>query len=233
MNDTSLIEKAKQNDKDALSVLVSDNLGLVKSIAYRFKDRGAELEDLYQIGTIGLIKAVRNFDFSYNTQFSTYAVPLIMGEIKKFLRDDGLIKVSREIKRNGISLSKEREKFCARYGREPRISELAEMCALSEEDVITAMEACSPVTSFSEPIGSDSDATVEDFIGVDNISEICENIALRQALGTLSKDERDIIYRRYFLGYSQSKVAELYNITQVKVSRTEKKIIEKLKKQLA
>ena len=233
MNDNALIERAKQNDKDALAALVEKNMGLVKTLAYKFRDRGVDIEDLNQIGTIGLIKAIRNFDFSFNTQFSTYAVPLIMGEIKKFLRDDGMIKVGREVKRNGITLLKEREKFCMEYGREPRISELASACGISVEDAITALDAGSPVFSFSDPVSDDSETTVEDFIGVDNIAPVCENIALRQALGKLNEMERDIIFKRYFLGFSQSKVAEKYNITQVKVSRTEKKIIEKLKKMLA
>ena len=156
-----------------------------------------------------------------------------MGEIKKYLRDDGLIKVGREIKRSGKTLLKERENFCRNNGREPRISELASVCGMTVEDAVTAIEACSPVAYFSEPVGEGGETTVEDFIGEDNISPLCESIALRQAIDSLSEMERDIIYARYFLGYSQSRVAEKYNITQVKVSRSEKKIIEKLRQLLA
>ena len=132
-----LIERAKSGDSEALSILISENTGLVKSIAVRFTGRGVEYEDLCQIGHIGMIKAIRNFDLSRGTAFSTYAVPLIIGEIKRFLRDDGEIKISRELKRRGALIMAEREKYITRFGCEPTVSELAARCNLSEEEAIS------------------------------------------------------------------------------------------------
>ena len=221
-----LIEKAKKGDENALETLVASNMGLVKSIAVRFRDRGVEFEDLCQIGTIGMIKAIRNFDSSHGTMFSTYAVPLIMGEIRKYLRDDGLIKVSRELKRKGVTVLRTKESFVAKNGREPTISELAEESGISADDIVESLDATMSVMSLSEPIG---EVLLEDMLGFDNIPELCENIALRQAIASLPEEEKQLIHYRFYKGMSQSKVGELFGITQVKVSRMEKKILEKLK----
>ncbi|PKM62004.1 MAG: hypothetical protein CVU97_06515 [Firmicutes bacterium HGW-Firmicutes-21] len=221
-----LIEKAKNGDEKALEALVTGNMGLVKSIAIRFRDRGVEFEDLCQIGTIGMIKAIRNFDSSHGTMFSTYAVPLIMGEIRKFLRDDGLIKVSRELKRKGVAVLRTKEIFIAENGREPTVGELAEECGITVCDVVECLDASMSVMSFSEPVG---EVLLEDMLGFDNIPELCENIALRQAVAALPEEEKQLVYYRFYKGYSQSKVGELFGMTQVKVSRLEKKIMEKLR----
>lgn len=222
----SLIKKAQEGDPTALEELVKSNMGLVKSIAVRFRDRGVEFEDLCQIGTIGMIKAIRNFDNSHGTMFSTYAVPLIMGEIRKYLRDDGLIKVSRELKRKGVTVLRAKETFISENGREPTVNELSEACGIPADEVVECLDASLDVMSFSEPVG---EVMLEDILGFDNISELCENIALRQAIAALPEEEKQLIYYRFYKGYSQSKVGEIFGITQVKVSRMEKKIMEKLR----
>lgn len=221
-----LIKKAQSGDAAALEALVTGNMGLVKSIAVRFKDRGVEFEDLCQIGTIGMIKAIRNFDQTLGTMFSTYAVPLIMGEIRKYLRDDGLIKISRELKRKGVLVLKAKENFISEHGREPSVNELAAVCKMSVDEVVESLEASLSIMSFSEPVG---EVMLEDMLGVDNINLICENIALRQAVASLPEPEKQLIYYRFYKGYSQSRVGEIFGVTQVKISRMEKKIMEKLK----
>lgn len=222
----SLIEKAQGGDADALEQLVTGNMGLVKSIAIRFRDRGVEFEDLCQIGTIGMIKAIRNFDFTHGTMFSTYAVPLIMGEIRKYLRDDGIIKVSRDLKRKGVFVLRTKEAYISENGREPTISELAAACNITVDEVVECLDASMSVMSFSEPVG---EVLLEDMLGFDNISELCDNIALRQAIAKLPEDEKQLVYYRFYKGLSQNKVGELFGMTQVKISRMEKKIMEKLK----
>jgi len=222
----SLIKEAQEGDAAALEELVKSNMGLVKSIAVRFRDRGVEFEDLCQIGTIGMIKAIRNFDHSHGTMFSTYAVPLIMGEIRKYLRDDGIIKVSRELKRKGVTVLKAKENFIAQNGREPTVTELASACGIPADEIVECLDASLDVMSFSEPVG---ELMLEDILGFDNISELCENIALRQAIAALPEEEKQLIYYRFYKGYSQSKVGEIFGMTQVKISRMEKKIMEKLR----
>jgi RNA polymerase sporulation-specific sigma factor len=229
-NGIEIIKKAQSGDEKALSLIVETNLDLVRSIALRFKDRGVELEDIIQIGTIGMIKAVRNFDFSFGTKFSTYAVPLIMGEIKKFLRDDGLIKVSRETKRRAVLLLKEKERIFSETGTEPTLKAIADAVGITPEEAAEALEASQESISLSDTLG---ETPVENFVGEDNTPEIIERLALRQAIDSLDEDEREIIYCRYYKGYSQSKTALIFGVTQVKISRTEKKIIEKLKKALS
>lgn len=230
-----LLEKSINGDEKATSDLVEANMGLVRSIALRFKDRGVEYEDLIQIGSIGMLKAIRSFDQSRGTAFSTYAVPLIIGEIKRFIRDDGLIKVSRIYKQQGALLMKEREKYLSEYGIEPKIEDLAQKCNLSVSDAIIALDASSPVISLSTPIGSDDDGfTLENTIQGDNeMEEKIDHIALTQAISKLPKLWRQIIAMRYLKEYSQQKTAQILGLTQVKVSREEKKIFETLRKELS
>ncbi len=225
----ALIFAAQQGDKNALDILVRENMGLVKSIAYRFRDRG-EVEDLVQIGVIGFIKAVRGFNFEKETVLSTYAVPLITGEIKRFLRDDGTIKVSRDLKQRGRLVLKAREKYISEYGTEPSLTELARLCDLTEEKVLEALDCALPVMSFSSPYG---DKTVEDFLGDDIMAPLTEEIALRQAVSLLPAEERMLIECRFYRCMSQQQTGEILGCTQVKVSRMEKKIMEKLRKQLS
>ncbi len=226
MNSPELIDRAKAGDPIAEETLVRENMGLVKSVAARFLGRGAEFDDLCQLGAIGMLKAIRNFDTSLGTAFSTYAVPLIIGEIKRFLRDDGMIKVSRELRQKGAYLLRKREEFTAEQGREPTVTELADYCGYSVEETVEGLDAGNAVLSFSEPVG---ERALEDLIGTDNITELCERESLRQAILDLPQQERQLVLLRFYRGYSQQKAGELLGMTQVKVSRTEKKVLEKLR----
>ena len=217
-----------------MSEAVGNNLGLVKSIALRFRDRGTEYEDLVQIGTIGMIKAIRSFDFTYGTAFSTYAVPLIIGEIKRFLRDDGLIRVSRDLRRKGALLLKERESLSGELGREPRLSELAERCGLPADELAEALDAVSPVRSLNEPQGEEG-MTLEGTLS-DRVSEIdlvTDRIALRESVAKLPPLWRQILILRYEKCLSQEETGRILGLSQVKISREEKKIITFLRGELS
>lgn len=230
-----LLEKSIGGDEKATSELMEANMGLVRSIALRFRDRGVEYEDLIQIGCIGMLKAIRSFDSERGTVFSTYAVPLIIGEIRRFIRDDGLIKVSRIYKQQGALLMREREKYLAEYGTEPTIEALAKICNLSVSDAVIALDASSPVNSLSASLSGDDDGfTLEDTLSSEKneIEEKIDHIALAQIIKKLPPLWRQIVTMRYLNEYSQQKTAELLGITQVKVSREEKKIIEAIRKEL-
>ena len=224
-----LLEKASEGDSAAEAEIIKENMGLVKSIALRFTGRGQDLEDLIQIGSMGMLKAVRGYDKKYNPVFSTYAVPLIVGEIKRFLRDDGLIKVSREAKRNYRILMKHKEEYVQKNGEEPSIVDLCAVSGIKEEDVIYAIEACSQTVSLNEKIGGDDGLSFEDVCEDTTIGDITERIALMQVIDGLDDTERKIIDMRYFKCMTQNQVAKILGMTQVKVSRTEKKIILFLK----
>jgi len=242
INNIELIELSKNGDKTALEKLVENNIGLVRSIASRFRDRGVEYEDLIQIGSIGIIKAIKSFDKSFNTAFSTYAVPMIIGEIKRFLRDDSMIKVSRDTKKRGINIMRVKEEFKQKYNREPQTSELALITGLSNEDIIYALDAISPIYSLQDGNlinknsgdGDNNDNTLENFISSDKdeIESAINKIALREALNSLPETQRELITLRYFKNLSQQQAAKILGITQVKVSREEKKIFQKLKELL-
>ena len=229
-----LIARAKEGDPEALSEAVTANLGLVKSIALRFRDRGTEYEDLVQIGTVGMIKAIRSFDFTYGTAFSTYAVPLIIGEIKRYLRDDGLIRVSRDLRHKGVLVLKEREELSRSLGREPRLTELAQKLGMAVSELGEALEAVSPVRSLNEPQGEDG-LTLEGTVA-ENVSEIdllTDRIALREAVAKLPPLWRQILSLRYEKCLSQDQTGKILGLTQVKISREEKKIISALKEALS
>lgn len=233
-NNAELIRRAKDGDAEALSEAVSENLGLVKSIALRFRERGTEYEDLVQIGTIGMIKAIRSFDFTYGTAFSTYAVPLIVGEIKRFLRDDGLIRVSRDLRHQGTLILRERESLSRTLGREPRLSELSEKLGIPVNGIAEALDAVSPVRSLSEPQGEDG-LTLEGTIA-DRFSEIdlaTDRIALREAVSGLPVLWREILSLRYEKCLSQEETGRVLGLTQVKISREEKKIMAFLRNELS
>ncbi|MBO5744294.1 MAG: sigma-70 family RNA polymerase sigma factor [Clostridia bacterium] len=227
-----LLARIAQGDETALDELVLENMGLVKSIVVRFHDRGVEYEDLVQIGTIGMIKAARSFDFTYGNAFSTYAVPLITGEILRFLRDDGPIKVSRSIKAKASVVMRERESFLRANSREPRLSELAEACGMSSEEVSEVIEASSPIFSLSDQVGNDPDGMRLSDVIPDNSNEIeklTDIMALRTAINNLDEVQRKIVHLRFYKNLSQQMTGRVLGLTQVKVSREEKKIIKLLK----
>lgn len=228
------LERYAGGDTSAETELVQRNSGLVNGIAHRFKGRGVEFEDLVQIGTIGMIKAIRSFDLSRGNAFSTYAVPLIIGEIRRFLRDDGIVKVSRIQKRTGAALMHAREQYIAEHGVEPRLGELAKIVGVSPEEAASALDSASPVRSLSESIGDD-DFSLEDVIpsSDDELGKMLEKVALRETIGTLPPLWKKIILLRYFRDYSQQQTADALGLTQVKISREEKKIFSKLRENLA
>jgi RNA polymerase sporulation-specific sigma factor len=227
------LERYAAGDKSAESRIMELNSGLVNSIAHRFRGRGTDFEDLVQIGSIGLLKAVRSFDLSRGFAFSTYAVPLIIGEIRRFLRDDGVIKVSRIQKRTGAALMHEREKYISEHGTEPQLAELAEAVGVTVEEAASALDSASPVRSLSEVIGDD-DFSLEDVIpsGDDTLGKMLEKIALKESIGTLPPLWRKILMLRYYREYSQQQTADALGLTQVKISREEKKIFAELRKAL-
>ncbi len=228
-----------QNTKDAICAteeLICNNMGLVRSIAMRFRDRGTELEDLIQIGIIGMMKAIRSFELERDTAFSTYAVPLIIGEIRRHLRDDGLIKVSRIQRKLGVELMKARNKILSTDGREPSIDELATLCQVSVEEAALALDAISPVSSLSDSIGdNDTNLTLESRIADEenDIERLSDSIALGQAIDKLSPMWKKILILRYFKNMTQQETATFLGLSQVKVSREEKKIMEFLRQELA
>ncbi|MBQ8388236.1 MAG: sigma-70 family RNA polymerase sigma factor [Clostridia bacterium] len=209
-------------------------MGLVRSIALRFRGRGIETEDLIQIGTIGLIKAVRSFDESRGCVFSTYAVPMVMGEIRRTLRDDGLIKVSRTQKRLGAELLGARTRIMNEEGRDPGITELAAVCGVSVEEAAMALDATSPVSSLSETVGEGEGMTLESRLpDPDNeIERVRDRVALSQAIAKLPEMWQKILLMRYFRNMTQQQTANELGLSQVKVSREEKKIVEFLRAEL-
>lgn len=246
MEDTSvLIRKARAGDKEAREVLIEKNLGLVHHIVKRYMGRGYDVEDLFQIGSIGLIKAIDKFDFRFDVQFSTYAVPMIAGEIKRFLRDDGMVKIGRTLKENGFKVKLAVERLSQRFGREPALFEVAEETGLSVEEVIMAMEAGAEVESIYKPVyqadgsevflmdrlpsggdmGSLSGLSYEDY----EKETLLNHMLLSQLLAELDEKERELIQMRYFQEKTQTEVALKLGISQVQVSRLEKKILIRMR----
>lgn len=233
-----LIMRAQSEDEEtsmlALEAIIEENMGLVRSIALRFRDRGTDYEDLVQIGIIGMMKAVRSFDPGREVVFSTYAVPLIMGEIKRHLRDDGPVKVSRVYKKLSVELGRARNKILTDEGREPSISELAQICGISVEDAAVALETVNPIASLSETFGEDEKLTLESQLASTDreIERLNDKIALSQAISRLPRDWQKIITLRYYRNLTQQQVANIMGLSQVKVSREEKKILAVLREEL-
>lgn len=222
---------------EATERLIFANRGLVKKIALRFCDRGVELEDLMQIGSIGMIKAIRSFDLTRGTCFSTYAVPLIFGEIRRHLRDEGPMKVSRQYKRLGAQIMNQKNRIMLEEGREAHICELAQLCGVSAEEAAVALEATSPIASLSDLIcgeeeGRDLEDTLADRDALEEMQRFLDRISLSEAISTLSPEHKKIVTLRYFRNMTQQQVATHLGVTQVKVSREEKKILELLRQEL-
>lgn len=253
-----LLQKAQEGDKDARNQMVEKNIGLVWNIVKRFKGRGCEDDDLFQIGCIGLIKAIDHFDLGFEVQFSTYAVPVITGEIKRFLRDDGMIKVSRTLKENGWKVRKTADKLGQELGRDATIEEIAAATELATEDIVMALEANSEVDSIYRPVyqsegkdifmvdqvvrSLDGGACYQSVGGNTHIGngttevldiekeELLNRMLLQNLLDELEEKERDLIKMRYFKDMTQTQVAEKLGISQVQVSRLEKKILLRMRK---
>lgn len=230
-----LIALSQTGDSGARDTLVNCNIRLVWSVVQRFINRGYEPEDLFQIGCIGLLKSVDKFDLSYDVKFSTYAVPMIIGEIQRFLRDDGTLKVSRSLKELANKVRKTRDELSRTLGRMPTIKEVAAELGITPEDVVLAQEANKPPTSIHETVfENDGDPiTLMDQIADDTQDKWFEKLALNEAIGALSERERLIVYLRYYRDQTQSEVAARLGISQVQVSRLEKKILQSIKDQIA
>jgi RNA polymerase sporulation-specific sigma factor len=228
----ALLRLARQGDPAASERLVTENSGLVWSVARRFFGRGADPEDLYQLGCIGFLKAVQGFDMEYGTQFSTYAVPKIAGEIRRFLRDNGIIKVSRSIRERAFFIKSSREKLLIILGREPTLSELSAHCGLSPEDIAQTELAVSPTESLQYR-SSDDAPSLENTLGDGGIEEgLVERLALRDAIDALPEKERAVIHLRYYRGMTQEKAAKILSVSQVQVSRLEHRAVAMLKRLL-
>ena len=232
----ALIIKSQQGDKEARDTIFEENAGLVYSVAKRFLGRGVEMEDLVQIGSIGLLKAIDHFDRSYDVRFSTYAVPMILGEIRRYLRDDGILKVSRSLKENCVRIYSEREKLEKELGREPVLEEIAAAAELSVEEALISLESGAEVESLHKIIyqGDGNDISLMDRLQEkENGQDLALNrIFLDEILQKLKVKERQLIYMRYFKDMTQTEIAAELGISQVQVSRMEKRILKQLKEQL-
>lgn len=232
-----LIKKAKNGDKYVQSVLVEKNVGLVWSIVRRFQNRGYEPEDIFQIGCIGLIKAINKFDESFNVKFSTYAVPMIIGEIKRFIRDDGIIKVSRSLKELANKTRVTKEIMTKELGREPSINEVSERLNIPKEEIVMALEASYTPESLYSTIGEGDNSSMLLIDRIDNERnddevDLVDRIDLRNVLETLKPREKQIIILRYYKEKTQSQIAKMLGISQVQVSRIEKKILADIRKKI-
>ena len=224
-----LLARAKIGDNNASEQLVKDNSGLIWSIARRFQGRGVEMDDLYQLGCLGFLKAIEGFDLEYGTQFSTYAVPKISGEIRRFLRDDGALKVSRGIKERAAAIKITRSQLIQKLGREPTVTELAEVSGFTPEEIAVAETATAGVESIHQESGEDG-FTLENVLADTTTEElILDQISLRQAIDKLPDRENKIIKLRYYHGLTQDRVSKVMGVSQVQISRIEKKALEQLK----
>ncbi|MDY5846235.1 MAG: RNA polymerase sporulation sigma factor SigF [Bariatricus sp.] len=232
----ALIQKSHEGDEEARAQLVEENRGLVWCVAKRFMGRGTEAEDLFQIGSIGLLKAIDKFDLSYDVKFSTYAVPMISGEIKRFLRDDGMIKVSRSLKELAKKAVICQDELQKKWGRDPMFHELAEYMDVEKEELVMAMEANAEVESIHKTIYQKDGQEIQllDKLAEQESKEenVLERILLKELLEKLGKEERQLIYLRYFAEQTQTEVGKSLGMSQVQVSRMEKRILGELRSQL-
>lgn len=237
-NQSEDIVKAQQGDQKAMTDLIEKNKGLIWSIVKRFRDRGYELEDLYQIGVMGFIKSIKRFDSNFDVRLSTYAVPYILGEIKRYLRDDGPIKVSRSIKEMGIKALEIKNEYYQKTGEEIRIEELAEKLNTSKEEIALALEAFKPMNSIEEQLYDEKEeggVTLLDRMAsnIDEMAMVTNKLCIEQVLENLKEQEKEVILLRYYKGKTQSEIAKILGITQVQVSRIEKRSLEHMRIKLA
>ena len=239
MENIALIELAHKGDKEARDRLVQENMGLIWSIVRRFGNRGYEQEDLFQIGCIGLIKAIDKFDNAFEVKFSTYAVPLIMGEIKRFMRDDGMIKVSRSVKENSWKIRRTSLEMAQSLGREPTIEEISRKMEIPVQDIVVAMESLTEVESIYRSVyqsdGSEVyliDKISNEKAGEEQTEKILNNLLLEQVISGLDDNEKNLLNLRYFQNKTQTEVAKRLGISQVQVSKKKKKLLCKMRKEM-
>ena len=228
-----LIAAAQAGDAEASELLVTENSGLIWSVARRFIGRGAESDDLYQLGCLGFLKAVEGFDLEFGTQFSTYAVPKIAGEIRRFLRDDGAVKVSRGLKEQAATIKSVRNRLTSALGREPTLQEISNQTGFSVEEIATAETATAATESIQRETGEEGFSLEQVLTDTESEEKMVEKIALRQAIENLPERERTVIQLRYFHSLTQQRVAKVLDVSQVQVSRIEKKAIALLRDMMA
>lgn len=229
---SALLEAARGGDRDACEQVLLENNGLIWSVVRRYYGRGVEPDDLYQLGCLGFLKAVQGFDPAFGTQFSTYAVPKIAGEIRRFLRDDGPVKVSRGLKERGSGIRAARARLSADLGREPTLSELAEDTGLTPEDIAAAETAIEPVISLQAETGEDG-LTLEGMLTAGNEEEgMVERLTLRSVIDALPERERQVLLLRYYKGLTQMNTARVLGVSQVQVSRLERRALDKLRQEM-
>lgn len=234
-DNAALIERVREGDKQAENIMVEENMGLVYSIVKRFTNRGYDAEDLVQIGAIGLIKAVKKFNPEFNVQFSTYAVPMITGEIKRFLRDDGAVKISRTLKENAMKGRRSEEILRKKLNRQPTIKEISQECGIEAENLLEAFEAAAPPESIYESIYDNGDKEIHllDTIAGEEIEEsVINKVMIDDILKRLKPREKEVILLRYFRGKTQTEIAAVMGVSQVQISRIEKKAIERIRGQM-
>lgn len=224
-----LIRRAQEGDKEASEILVTENAGLIWSVARRFQGRGAEMDDLYQLGCLGFLKAVEGFDPSFGTQFSTYAVPKIGGEIRRFLRDDGAVKVSRSLKEQAATIKIARNHLSSALGREPTVQEISNQTGFSPEEIALAETATAATESIQRETGEEGFSLEQILTDTESEEKMVEKIALSQAISQLPEREAMVIKLRYFHALTQQRVAKVLDVSQVQVSRIEKKALGRLR----
>lgn len=236
-NKTEDIIKAQQGDQKAMEELIQKNKGLIWSIVKRFQNRGYELEDLYQVGVMGFIKCIKRFDSSFEVRLSTYAVPYVLGEVKRHIRDNGPIKISRSLKELAIKAMETQNEYYRKNGQEIRIEELAKLINSTKEEVALALEAFQPVNSIDEQLYNESEdgLTLLDKMAnnVDEASMLTNKICIQNEIENLKENEKQIILLRYYKGKTQTEIAKIMGITQVQVSRIEKKVLDNMRVKLA
>lgn len=236
-NQTQDIIKAQQGDRQAMEDLLEKNKGLIWSIIKRFQDRGYELEDLYQVGAMGFIKCIKRFDSSFEVKLSTYAVPYILGEVKRYLRDNGPIKVSRSLKELAMKAIEIKNEYYRKNGQEIKIEELAKLLNTSKEELALALESSRPINSIDEQLydeGEDGMTLLDKMAGtVDEATMLTNRLCIEQILKNLKEQEKQVILLRYYKGKTQSEIAKILGITQVQVSRIERKVLEHMRMKLA
>lgn len=231
-NQEELIRRAQNGDRDASECLVTENAGLIWAVAKRFIGRGTDAEDLYQLGCLGFLKAVDGFDLEFGTQFSTYAVPKIAGEIRRFLRDDGAVKVSRSIKERSAAIKSMRNHLTLALGREPTLLEISRQTGFTPEEIALAETATSATESIQRETGEDGFSLEDVLTDTESEEKLVEKISLRQAIARLNEREAMVIQLRYFHGLTQERIAKVLDVSQVQVSRIEKKAIASLRELL-
>lgn len=231
-NTEELIARCQAGDQEAKNLIVSENTGLIWSVVKRFLGRGTEAEDLYQLGCLGFIKAVNGFDLEFGTQFSTYAVPKIAGEIRRFLRDDGAVKVSRTIKERAVLIKSVRNQLLIENGADPTLSQIAELTGFTAEEIAEADTATAAVESIQQQTGEEGFSLENILSNTESEEVLLEHISLRQAIGHLPEREGLVIKLRYFHGLTQDRVAKVLEVSQVQVSRIEKKALKMLREMM-